>query len=79
MAAVLAGCFPDNTLQLLAYLGRIVHVARIFHGTVWVVYDRLYRRQALTQRSLDWAKEDSSLYNEAFVCRQRPNQGSATA
>lgn len=67
MAAVLAETFPDKAPQLLAYLRRIVHAARNFQGTAWVAYDRLYRRQALAQRSLDWAKEDPSLYNEAFV------------
>ena len=67
MAAVLAERYPDKAPQLLAYLRRIVHAARNFHGMAWVAYDRLYRRQALAQRSLDWAREDASLYNEAFV------------
>ena len=67
MAAVLAERFPDKAPQMLAYLRRIVRAARNFQGAAWVAYDRLYRRQALAQRSLDWAKEDSSLYNEAFV------------
>ena len=67
MAVVLAERHPSKTPQLMAYLKRIVHAARNFHGTAWVAYDRLYRRQVLAQRSLDWAQEDSSLYNEAFV------------
>ena len=58
---------PGQGPQILAYLRRIVRAARNFQGAAWVAYDRLYRRQALAQRSLDWAKEDSSLYNEAFV------------
>ena len=53
--------------QLLAYLKRIVHITRNFHGTAWVAYDTLYHRQALVQHSLDWAQEDSSLYDQAFV------------
>ena len=36
-----------------------------------MAYDRLYRRQALAQHSLDWAQEDSALYNEAFVAHAR--------
>ena len=67
MAGVLVECFPDKAPQLLTYLRRIVHAVRNFHGTAWVAYDRLYHHQALVQRRLDWAKEDSSLYNEAFM------------
>ena len=67
MAAVLAGKYPDKAPQLLAYRRRIVHAARNFHGSAWVAYDRVYRRQALARRSLEWAQEDSALYNEAFV------------
>lgn len=44
-----------------------MHAAKAFRGTAWVAYDRLYRRQAASQRSLDWGLEDSALYNEAFV------------
>ena len=67
MAAVIAEKFPDKAPQLFAYLRRIVHAARNFQGSAWVAYDRLYRRQALARHSLDWAQEDSALYNEAFV------------
>eukprot|EP00731_Ephydatia_muelleri_P012033 Em0006g927a len=35
-------------------------------GTRWVTYDRLYRRQAAASRTLSWAVEDQTLYNEAF-------------
>ena len=44
-----------------------MHAARNYRGTAWVAYDRLYRCQAAARRSLDWAIEDSTLYNEAFV------------
>ena len=71
MAAVLAEKFPDKAPQLFAYLRRIVHAARNFQGSAWVAYDRLYRRQALARHSLDWAQEDSALYNEAFVGHAR--------
>ena len=67
MAAVIAEKFPDKAPQLFAYLRRIVHAARNFQGSAWVAYDRLYGRQALARHSLDWAQEDSALYNEAFV------------
>ena len=71
MAAVLAEKFPDKAPQLFAYLRRIVHAARNFQESAWVAYDRLYRRQALARHSLDWAQEDSALYNEAFVGHAR--------
>ena len=71
MAAVLAEKFPDKAPQLFGYLRRIVHAARNFQGSAWVAYDRLYRRQALARHSLDWAQEDSALYNEAFVGHAR--------
>lgn len=67
MAAVLAEKYPAKSPQLWAYLRRIVHAARNYQGAAWVAYDRAYRRQALAQGSLDWAREDSALYNEAFV------------
>lgn len=67
MAAVLAEKFPAKSPQLFAYMRRVVHAAKNFRGTAWVAYDRLYRRQAAAQRSLDWATEDAALYNEAFV------------
>ena len=72
MAAVLAEKFPAKAPQLWAYLRRIVHAARNYQGSAWVAYDRLYRRQALAHHSLDWAQEDSALYNEAFVGHARP-------
>ena len=72
MAAVLAERYPDKAPQLWAYLRRIVHAARNYQGSAWVAYDRLYRRQALAHHSLDWAQEDSALYNEAFVGHARP-------
>ena len=63
MAAVIAEKF--------SYLRRIVHAARNFQGSAWVAYECLYQRQALARHSLDWAQEDSALYNEAFVGRAK--------
>ena len=40
---------------------------KTFRGSAWVAYDRLYRRHASSQHSLNWATEDLALYNEAFV------------
>ena len=67
MAAVLAEKFPSKAPQLFIYMRRIVHAARNYRRTSWVAYDRLYRRQAVARCSLDWAVEDSALYNKAFV------------
>ena len=35
---------------------------------------RLYRRQVSARHSLDWAQEDSDLYNEAFVGHAKARQ-----
>lgn len=67
MAAVLSEKFPHKATHLFGYQWRIIHATKTFRGTAWVAYDRLYRRQAASQHSLDWAAEDSALYNEAFV------------
>ena len=63
MAADLAEKFPTKAPQLFAYMRRIVHAARNYRGMAWVAYDRLYCRQVAAHRSLDWAIEDSILYN----------------
>ena len=72
MAAVLAAKYPSKAPDLLMYLRRIVYCARKFEGHAWVTYDRLYRRQASANRSLNWAAEDQALYNEAFAGRAKP-------
>ena len=43
----------------------MVHAAKNYQGSAWVVYDKAYHHQALG--SLDWAQEDSALNNETFV------------
>ena len=67
MAAVLSEKFPHKTTHLFAYQWLTIHATKTFRGTAWVAYDRLYRRQAASQHSLDWAAEDPALYNEAFM------------
>ena len=62
MAAVLTKTFPSEGPELLAYQKRVVHASCNFEGATWVAYD--YRRQALSNQSLDWSAEDPSLYNE---------------
>ena len=47
MATVLAEKFPAKSLQLWAYLRRIVHAARNYQGTAWVAYDRAYQRHSV--------------------------------
>ncbi len=62
---------PDKGPQLLAYLRTIVRASRNFEGPMWASYDACYHRQEANQRSLDWAKVDSSLYSQAFTGRAR--------
>ena len=67
MSAVLVERYPIKAPHLFAYLRRIARAARSFRGPAWVAYDRMFRRQALARRSLDWGIEDPGLYSEAFV------------
>ncbi|KAL5467344.1 hypothetical protein EMCRGX_G031557 [Ephydatia muelleri] len=72
MASVLGARYPASASNLWAYLQRIVRCACTFDGHSWVTYDRLYRRQAAASRTLNWAVEDQTLYNEAFSGRAKP-------
>ncbi|KAL5506751.1 hypothetical protein EMCRGX_G008488 [Ephydatia muelleri] len=45
--------------------------ARIYDSHAWVTYDRIYRHQATTRRSLDWSVEDQLLDNEVFAEQAR--------
>ena len=72
MAAVLGARYPASASNFWAYLRRIVRCARTFDCQNWVTYDSLYRRQAAATRSLSWATEDQSLYNESFSGRAKP-------
>ena len=50
--------------------GRLSKQAKIFDKEAWIVYDRYYCCAAVT-RSLEQAKIDSALYNEAFMGQAR--------
>ena len=54
------------------YLRRIAFCARRFESGAWVTYDQLYRRQASATKSLDWATEDQSIYNDSFGGKAKP-------
>ena len=67
MASVLVERYPSKAAHLFAYLKRIARAARNYRGPAWVAYDRMFRRQALARKSLDWGIEDQALCSEAFV------------
>lgn len=71
MAALLCARFPEKGPELFAYLQTIVAAERDYETDQWLVYDRLYRRQALSQKSLDWSVIDSRLYQSSFTGRAR--------
>ena len=71
MAAILARRYPQKTPELFAYMRRIANAARKYEGAAWVTYDRVYRRQAASRRTLNWSLEDQALYNEVFAGRAR--------
>ena len=71
MAAVLARRHPQKAPELFAYMRRIMNAARKYEGAAWVTYDRVYRRQAASRRTLNWSQEDQALYNEVFAGRAK--------
>ena len=71
MVAVLATRFPQHIGDLMSYQKTIIKACKNFEGTAWVIYDRCYRRRAAATKSLEWAKIDSALHNEAFTGRAR--------
>ena len=56
-----------KTLELFAYMRRIVNAACKYEGSAWVTYDRVYRRQAASRHTLNWLQEDQVLYNEVIA------------
>ena len=62
---------PKKGPELFAYLQTIVTAERDYETDQWLVYDRLYRRQALAHKSLDWSVIDSRLYQSSFTGRAR--------
>ena len=71
MAAVLALRFPEKSAELWAYQTTILHVAHTYEGANWVAYDRLYRREMLANRDLNWSVPNPRLYSQAFTGRAK--------
>ena len=71
LVAALATKFPQYVGDFMAYQATIIKAHKNFEGTAWVLYDRCYRRRAAALKSLEWAKIDTALYNEAFTGRAR--------
>ena len=49
LAAMLCTKFPSKAPEFWAYQTSILRAAKNFEGTVWVTYDRQYRREALAR------------------------------
>ena len=73
MAAVLTSRFPEKAAELWAYQTTILHAAHTYEGTNWVAYDRLYRREMLAEKNLNWSVPNQRLYGEAFTGRAKRN------
>lgn len=71
MAAVLSARYPEKAPELWAYLASIVRAACNFEGSLWIGYDRQYRREALARRDLNWSQPCTRLYNDAFTGRAK--------
>ena len=71
LVAILGSAYPQHVADFMAYQRSIVRASRIFEGNAWVVYDRCYRRRAALTKDLNWSKQHTDLYNEAFTGRAR--------
>ena len=71
MAAILCSRFPNKAPELWAYQTSILHAAHAYEGANWVAYDRLYRREMLAKKDLNWAVPNTRLYSEAFTGRAK--------
>lgn len=67
LVSVLSTKYPMFVPELMAYMCLIVKCHKRFEGLGWFNYDRAYRRQAATLRSLNWSKTDSTLFSLAFT------------
>lgn len=71
MAAILSMRFPEKAAELWAYQTSIIHAAHTYEGANWVAYDRLYRREKLAAKDLNWSIPNQRLYSEAFTGRAK--------
>ena len=71
MAAVITSRFPEKAAELWAYQTTIIHAAHTYEGANWVAYDRLYRREMLAAKNLNWSVPNQRLYSEAFTGRAK--------
>lgn len=71
MAAILTIRFPEKAPELWAYQTTILHAAHSYEGANWVAYDRLFRREMLAKRDLNWSVPSPRLYSEAFTGRAK--------
>lgn len=65
--SVLSSAYPQYVPEFMAYMAIIIKCHKQFEGLSWYKYDRAYRRQAATLKSLQWSKTDSTLFNMAFT------------
>ena len=65
--------FPEKAAELWAYQTTIIHAAHTYEGANWVAYDRLYRREMLAAKNLNWSIPNQRLYSEAFTGRAKKN------
>ena len=71
LVSVLSSKYPAFVPELMAYMCLIVKCHKRFEGLGWFNYDRAFRRQAATRRSLNWSKTDSTLFSLAFTGKAR--------
>lgn len=67
LVSVLSTKYPLYVPEFMAYMCLIVKCSKRFEGLGWFNYDRAFRRQAATLRTLNWSKTDSTLFSLAFT------------
>jgi len=64
MATVLLSMFPEKSPELFTYLATVGKAEYHYEQVLWVLYDRQFRRKALTPKNLDLFVTDSRMYNK---------------
>ena len=65
--AVVAEAHPGRVKDMLAYMRIIVKEAGRSNNKGWLNYDRIFRQNAVSDPTLNWARLDSSLHSSYCI------------
>lgn len=69
--AALCKLYPGMLPHMMSYSNTVVQAYLQFHGDGWRIYDRAFRTQAASRRTMDWTSADPSLYARLVACQSR--------